>query len=179
MTAHALRGDDALCLAAGMDAYLSKPVVARELVELVERLGGDSAAGDSPRRQPVQRPIEDEAAAAPAAPPLDLDDALRRCADPQMFLEMANYFLAEEADLLQRMGDSLRRGDTDEIARAAHRLRGSTVYLGARPSVQAAMTVERLAAEGDPQSLAAAVGRLEAEVSRLCEALAPYRREKA
>ena len=179
MTAHALRGDDAICLAAGMDAYLSKPVVARELVELVERLGGGFAAGDSPTRQPAMRPVEDEAAAARAAPPLDLDDALRRCADPQMFLEMANYFLAEAADLLQRMGDSLGRGNFDEIAGAAHRLRGSTVYLGAQPTVLAAMTVERLAGQRDPQMLAEAVGRLEAEVSRLCEALAPYRREKA
>jgi CheY-like chemotaxis protein len=37
MTAHAMRGDGARCLAAGMDAYMSKPVQRDALFELVER----------------------------------------------------------------------------------------------------------------------------------------------
>jgi two-component system, sensor histidine kinase and response regulator len=37
MTAHAMKGDDARCLAAGMDAYLSKPIQRDALLELVDR----------------------------------------------------------------------------------------------------------------------------------------------
>jgi signal transduction histidine kinase/DNA-binding response OmpR family regulator len=37
MTAHAMRGDEARCLAAGMDAYLSKPIQRDALFALIER----------------------------------------------------------------------------------------------------------------------------------------------
>jgi CheY-like chemotaxis protein len=37
MTAHAMKGDDLRCLAAGMDAYLSKPIQPDELFEVIER----------------------------------------------------------------------------------------------------------------------------------------------
>ena len=39
MTAHAYKSDQERCLAAGMDAYISKPVNRQELIEMVERLG--------------------------------------------------------------------------------------------------------------------------------------------
>jgi two-component system sensor histidine kinase/response regulator len=44
LTAHAMKADEEQCLRAGMDAYLSKPVQPKALVELVEELV--EAAGD-------------------------------------------------------------------------------------------------------------------------------------
>ncbi|HWG58052.1 MAG TPA: response regulator [Candidatus Acidoferrales bacterium] len=38
MTAHALKGDQERCLAAGMDAYISKPIRTSELFETIERV---------------------------------------------------------------------------------------------------------------------------------------------
>ena len=37
LTAHAMRGDQERCLAAGMDGYIEKPIKAQELVDLMER----------------------------------------------------------------------------------------------------------------------------------------------
>jgi two-component system sensor histidine kinase/response regulator len=42
MTAHAMKGDEARCLAAGMDAYLSKPIQPDELFDQIERHLGAS-----------------------------------------------------------------------------------------------------------------------------------------
>jgi CheY-like chemotaxis protein len=39
MTAHAMTGDRDRCLAAGMDSYISKPIRALDLLNLIENIG--------------------------------------------------------------------------------------------------------------------------------------------
>src|SRR5262249_8678817 len=47
MTAHAMKGDRERCLEAGMDGYVSKPVQARELFEVIERTVPAAAPPDA------------------------------------------------------------------------------------------------------------------------------------
>jgi two-component system, sensor histidine kinase and response regulator len=47
MTAHALKGDEARCLEAGMDGYVSKPVLAPQLYAAMEKVMGKELVGNS------------------------------------------------------------------------------------------------------------------------------------
>jgi two-component system, sensor histidine kinase and response regulator len=44
LTAHAMKGDQELCVAGGMDGYLAKPIRAQELDQILEQFSGRAAA---------------------------------------------------------------------------------------------------------------------------------------
>jgi CheY-like chemotaxis protein len=44
LTAHAMKGDREICMAAGMDEYLSKPINPKQLFALIESLTGVAAS---------------------------------------------------------------------------------------------------------------------------------------
>jgi CheY-like chemotaxis protein len=46
MTAHAMKGDQERCLAAGMDAYVAKPLQGNDLYAAIDRVLGSAAAPD-------------------------------------------------------------------------------------------------------------------------------------
>jgi CheY-like chemotaxis protein len=53
MTAHAMKGDEARCLAAGMDGYVSKPIEPDQFFNVVERHLGIASVPESwPTRSP-------------------------------------------------------------------------------------------------------------------------------
>ena len=48
MTAHAMRGDQERCLAAGMDGYIAKPIRTKELIALLETFSAAPTHLESP-----------------------------------------------------------------------------------------------------------------------------------
>jgi CheY-like chemotaxis protein len=132
MTAYAMSGDRERCLNAGMDAYIAKPLHARELQSLVEKLG--SAA--------VVRPDE---TAALATPPhcFDFGPALARLeGDVELLREQMRFFIQDAPGLLTEIGAAVARHDGEALQLAAHRLRGLLSSFDAGDAVAAAQDLE-------------------------------------
>jgi CheY-like chemotaxis protein len=171
MTAYALKGDQERCLAAGMDAYISKPINADELIAMVERLTGKGERTLTTESQDPSPKAQDL--------PFDLNVAVSKCfGEYTMFQEMVECFFGEVTPLLEWMRTALANGDAAEMGNAAHRLKGTVTYLGAPPALDATQRVEQVGRSGDLTGAARAIDQLEHQVDDLKAALAPYRTVK-
>lgn len=170
MTAHAFEEDAERCLAAGMDEYISKPVKGDQLIALLERL----AARTTPPAAAASQAAEIRPAEKPDGPIYILKEALRYCGEYEMFQDMAGYVIRDGRPLLNQMQAALAAGNADEMANAAHRLKGITGHVGAVRTTHAALAVERIGKTGSLADAAEAIRRLDEELSKLEIAIARH-----
>jgi PAS domain S-box-containing protein len=181
MTAHALRGDQERCLAAGMDGYLSKPIKSPELVGLVERLAQKGlGGGDGGLEKSEQPTTPDSESLIPhlqsLIPVFNLDEAVSKCCGKyELFQEVASCLFCEADSLLEQMRAAFSAGAATEFADAAHRLKGTVAYLGAAPALAATRCAEDIGRSGDLSTAPAALETLAMELGLLKDAIDGHR----
>jgi signal transduction histidine kinase/HPt (histidine-containing phosphotransfer) domain-containing protein len=144
MTASVLLGDRELCLAAGMNDHVAKPIDVAELYgKLAKWIGGADVAPDV------------AITPAPAAEPavvavLDCETAIARLAgNTGMYQRLLVRFCEDQTDVVTRIRAALAGGDRDTARRHAHTLKGLAGNIGADALTQAAATAERALADSD------------------------------
>ena len=151
VTAHAMKGDQDACLAAGMDGYISKPYRGAELVRAVERqlgLGtvhtGTITTGDEPSTQ--ARVTGNKAKRDNVLDPGVLA-RIGRLGGPEenALATLGETFLAQKSDRLRQMEDALGSTDPARLADLAHALVGGAGSLGAYRLAKLAGELEILA----------------------------------
>ena len=187
MTAEALKGDRERCLAAGMDDYVSKPIEPTEMYRAIERfpaicLAGDSATSLSTDAEPTRmerlsdQPHADEhgdSAACADLPAIDWIVAKKRLVGGiEVLREFAALFQKQAPVLLEEIRRAIDTHDTKLLRRAAHTLKGTSTYFGAKSLIQAALTLETLGREDSLDSITESLVILEQELARVMEALA-------
>jgi signal transduction histidine kinase/HPt (histidine-containing phosphotransfer) domain-containing protein len=154
MTANAMQGDREVCLDAGMDDYVSKPIFMDVLEQTVSKWGRSLCSPPPPLT-----------AAETSTATIDRSalDRLREIG-PTLLDRLIPLFINEEAPkLLGEMAFSLVEGNAAQIGDAAHTLKGTSSALGAVRLAQLCQQVETQAGQGDLNGIESLILQTEAE----------------
>src|SRR5947207_3327212 len=146
MTAHALRGDREKCLAAGMDDYLSKPIIATELETALKKwapVGNQKAPVDIQRLSHIGG---------------DAPGTMRRLAD---------LYLEQGAELLPAMETAIRNNDAKDLSSIAHRFRGASLSCGSNSIVPFLNDLEQMGNSGNLEAASAIYEKASSEFDRI------------
>ena len=172
MTANVLKEDYDICLAAGMDDYVSKPIKAEELVAALKRCRS---------RRPPKR-VEAEAIEPDSSVVLDpkalerLRAGLGKQAD-RMLPNLIDRFYQDGERLLGQARWALEQGQVDDLRRASHSLKSTSATFGAMALSAAARRLEYSTRDGRLEGAAEQIAKAEAEFARAKTALEAMRHE--
>ena len=158
MTAHAMKGDGERCLAAGMDAYLAKPLEMSQLRSVLASLGTGR----------VSKKAAAQAAAAADRALVDEPRLLERVGgDRKALAKLVRLFLADSQALVARIREAVERGSAQDLRSAAHALKGSVANFAAPTATAAAARLQEMGERGDLTEASLGQANLEQELTRV------------
>jgi len=161
------------CAAAGIDAYVTKPIEARELLSLVDRLTRrqQAPASSEIRASAVVVPHPRLTTSSPVLDPARLE-RLRQLDDDDGFVaSVIRDFIEDADDLVREIAQAAAEHDAEAFRDRAHALRSSAAYLGATAIFDLCLSWRRISPEELAEHGASYAARLESAFEQLRAAL--------
>ena len=152
LTASAMAGDREMCLKAGMDDYISKPVSAQVLAGVLSKW----------------LPKEPEASTQANGGVFDKNAMVGRLmGNSVLATSVLRTFLKDMPKRLVAIREHAARGDLQSATDEAHGIKGGSAQIGGDSLAALALTVENACEAGDLPAVLAGIPLLEAEFGRL------------
>ncbi|MEM7456688.1 MAG: response regulator [Planctomycetota bacterium] len=151
LTAHASKEDEKTCLASGMDRFVTKPIRADFLFDVIAELTGHETRGSKLTGQ-------DEYTTAKFTKPVEWERAFETVGgDRNLLRDLISVFLEDRERMVADIQSAIETQNAKELRVSAHSLKGALNHLGARQAADIALALEETGSsgttDGAPQKL--------------------------
>ncbi|MEM6752298.1 MAG: response regulator [Cyanobacteria bacterium P01_C01_bin.38] len=174
MTANAMQGDREVCLNAGMNDYISKPVRSETLMEIFNNYRNlqQSFNQDSDSTAVVKK----ENLQSSALPVIDtqiLQELKEMVGDDsdEMIKELIDSYFEDAALKLQEIREAMNKNDAENLRDSAHALRSLSVTIGALLLAEVCTKLEEIGRSGTTYNTSELLEKIDIEYQKVTIAL--------
>ncbi|MCF7793558.1 MAG: response regulator [Candidatus Cloacimonetes bacterium] len=143
MTANAMEGDKEICIEAGMDDYISKPIAVEEVQDAIQRWGEKNKDVGSKVKRPTSDEIMDWAM-IDSLKNLDIGDEAGN-----LLVDLVNIFQNDFSEHYQNLISAIKKDDSGSIQALSHKLKGTGANLGAKGFAKISYNLETKSKNND------------------------------
>ncbi len=160
MTANAMQGDRELCLAAGMDDYVSKPIRVGELIGALRRSAPQETHSQTSVTPSPPHLLTPSPALLDPSAIANLRDLVG--GEPEYLAELIDSFLEDAPVLLANMEKAVMAGDATALRLHAHSLKSNAADFGARELADLCKQLEMAGKNGEMGGTALLISQAQA-----------------
>ena len=158
LTAHAMQEDEERCLAAGMDAYIAKPIKRELLFPTLARL----TAGKAGQREETPQQVSERDGGFDHRAVLSRLDG-----DVELLGQLVEMFFQECPDYLGQIRAAIDDHDQEALRKSAHGLKGPVSTLSLTTALEAVLQLERIGKSDSMEGAQSVYDDLNRELERM------------